>query len=136
MPYPIRFNCESESTLIVFHPEDTIALDTFVMDEEPLTLTPDPDDWVLDSTHVTGIQETTNDGLQVADAGPTIVRGVLALPASPRLRVSASPVLLDVSGRKVLDLHPGSNDVSRLAPGIYFVHEVRARAVRKVVLTD
>jgi|GEM_PF-3140138 hypothetical protein len=30
-------------------------------------------------------------------------------------------VLLDASGRKVLDLTPGPNDASRLAPGVYFV---------------
>jgi hypothetical protein len=30
-------------------------------------------------------------------------------------------VLLDASGRKVLDLTPGPNDASRLAPGAYFV---------------
>jgi hypothetical protein len=45
--------------------------------------------------------------------------------------------LLDVSGRKVLDLHPGANDVRALAPGVYFVREAQARAqaqsVRKVI---
>jgi len=30
-------------------------------------------------------------------------------------------VLLDVSGRKAMELQPGPNDVSRLAPGVYFV---------------
>jgi hypothetical protein len=29
--------------------------------------------------------------------------------------------LLDAAGRKVMDLAPGDNDVSRLAPGVYFV---------------
>jgi hypothetical protein len=49
--------------------------------------------------------------------------------------------LLDISGRKVTDLHAGANDVSRLAPGIYFVREERAQAqaqaqaMRKVILT-
>jgi hypothetical protein len=50
--------------------------------------------------------------------------------------------LLDISGRKVRDLRPGPNDVSRLAPGVYFV-SVRsavsgrrsADAVRKVIVT-
>jgi len=45
--------------------------------------------------------------------------------------------LLDVSGRKVLELHPGANDVRALAPGVYFVREAQAQAqaqaVRKVV---
>jgi len=50
--------------------------------------------------------------------------------------------LLDISGRKVLDLQPGPNDVSRLAPGVYFVRERSAAggrpsavSVRKVVVT-
>jgi hypothetical protein len=44
---------------------------------------------------------------------------------------------LDVSGRKVLDLGPGANDVRALAPGAYFVREAQAQAqaqaVRKVI---
>ncbi|UCG42330.1 MAG: hypothetical protein JSU73_10715 [candidate division WOR-3 bacterium] len=65
---------------------------------------------------------------------PTIVRDVLWLGQS-RDRPSAggtvshpmapartqSPALLDITGRKVMDLQPGPNDISRLAPGIYFV---------------
>ena len=41
-------------------------------------------------------------------------------------------VLMNAAGRKVLDLHPGTNDVGELPSGIYFV---RSRsAVRKVVI--
>jgi hypothetical protein len=48
--------------------------------------------------------------------------------------------LLDISGRQVLDLKPGANDVRALAPGVYFVRELSAaspkpQAVRKVVVT-
>jgi len=46
-----------------------------------------------------------------------------------------SSALLDVSGRKVLDLRPGANDVSRLAPGVYFVREAQTPSVRRVVVT-
>jgi len=28
---------------------------------------------------------------------------------------------MDAAGRKVLDLRPGANDISRLSPGVYFV---------------
>jgi hypothetical protein len=52
---------------------------------------------------------------------PTIVRGVLFLPEASDLKPQASSRLLDISGRRVLDLHPGPNDVSRLASGVYFV---------------
>jgi len=45
--------------------------------------------------------------------------------------------LLDVSGRKAMDLVPGENDVSGLAPGVYFVRnaQAQAQAIRKVVIT-
>jgi len=50
---------------------------------------------------------------------PTIVRGSLNLQLPISNRQSAE--LLDASGRRVADLRPGANDVSRLAPGLYFV---------------
>jgi DNA-binding beta-propeller fold protein YncE len=64
----------------------------------------------------------------------TIVRGVLALPVSPRSRVSGSPCLLDACGRKVLDLRPGRNDVRALPAGVYFVRQVTGNRTTKVVV--
>ena len=45
--------------------------------------------------------------------------------------------LLDISGRKLIDLHPGANDVTALSAGVYFVRDLEAGAgaVRKVVVT-
>jgi hypothetical protein len=50
-------------------------------------------------------------------------------------------VLMNAAGRKVLDLHPGINDVRGLASGVYFVrelsaasHEPSAVSIRKVVI--
>jgi hypothetical protein len=54
---------------------------------------------------------------------PGIVRGVLNLPPAAPGRRQA--VLLDIAGRAVLDLQAGPNDVSRLAPGVYFVVPAR-----------
>ena len=75
------------------------------------------------------------------NVGPAIVRGVLRL--GDRGPETGDRVeLLDISGRKVLDLRPGANDVSHLAPGVYFVSEEpqaasrKPQAVRKVVLTQ
>jgi hypothetical protein len=63
----------------------------------------------------------------------TVVRGVLVLPeASGRILPSTS--LLDISGRVVLHLHPGVNDVRGLAPGVYFVREAQAQAQAQVIL--
>jgi hypothetical protein len=44
--------------------------------------------------------------------------------------------LLDISGRKVLDLKSGANDVSGLSPGVYFVRkaQAQAQAVGKVLI--
>jgi hypothetical protein len=68
---------------------------------------------------------------------PSLVHGVLSLrPAAD----GPQQELLDATGQKVLDLHPGSNDVSRLSPGVYFVSEgsggqgFEGPSVRKVVV--
>jgi YVTN family beta-propeller protein len=85
-----------------------------------------------------GIEETSSGGVSAAKPMPTIVRGVLFLPEAAGRKPQAAS-LLDVSGRKVLDLQPGANDVRALAPGVYFVREVQAQAqaqaVRTVVIT-
>jgi hypothetical protein len=52
----------------------------------------------------------------------TIVRGVLFLAQALGRKPQATS-LLDISGRKVMDLHPGTNGVSSIAPGVYFVRE-------------
>jgi len=83
------------------------------------------------------------DAVQAALLAPraaTILRGVLVLPSASGVERQASGALLDISGRKVLDLLPGPNDVRRLAPGIYFVRQPstasgKASAVTKVVVT-
>ncbi len=58
--------------------------------------------------------------------GSIVARGVLDLPNSSSL--------LDITGRSVLDLHSGANDVRALAPGVYFVRS-EPSAVTKVVVT-
>ena len=45
--------------------------------------------------------------------------------------------LTDAAGRKAMDLRPGANDVSRLAPGVYFITGSGARntaRARKIVI--
>ena len=61
--------------------------------------------------------------LDIPPAGPTVVRGVLWLaPASsPKLQAPCS--LIDISGRKVMELRPGANDVRHLVPGVYFIRK-------------
>ena len=66
----------------------------------------------------------------------TIVRGVLFLPVSSFTLHSS---LFSLSGQKVMSLKPGTNDVSRLSPGVYFVRaesrKLSAVSCHKVVLT-
>jgi hypothetical protein len=75
-------------------------------------------------------------GLQTA----TVVRGVLNLGVDSRQHTAYRAELLDISGRVVLTLKPGANDVRGLAPGAYFVREAKAharvQAVRRVVIPD
>jgi len=67
-----------------------------------------------------------------------IARGVLFLQASPFILHSS---LFDMTGRKVMPLKSGRNDLSRLARGIYFVREAQeqaqaqAQATTKFVIT-
>jgi YVTN family beta-propeller protein len=88
-----------------------------------------------------GIEETPNAEVRTANVA-TVVRGILFLPAVLSLKPQAPSWLLDISGRRVLDLRPGANDVSRLSPGVYFVREERggsreqsAVSIRRVVIT-
>jgi hypothetical protein len=85
-----------------------------------------------------GIEETVLPWASGQRLQRTVVRGVLILPEATG-RTSPSTSLLDVSGRMVLALHPGANDVRALAPGVYFVREAQtqaqAQAVRKVIIT-
>jgi YVTN family beta-propeller protein len=88
----------------------------------------------IEDTLVGGIQGSGGRCQVSSRVGPTVVRNVLVWsPTTPSLRNNGQdrdcpseggPVpalLLDVSGRKVLDLHPGENDLRALAPGAYFL---------------
>ncbi|HDR00104.1 MAG TPA: hypothetical protein ENN51_07475 [candidate division WOR-3 bacterium] len=65
--------------------------------------------------HAIGVSEEPGPrGPEPAQGFATIVRGRLYLEAG-------RPVLLDATGRRVMELRPGENDLTRLAPGVYFV---------------
>jgi hypothetical protein len=89
---------------------------------------------------ITAVSEMMKLEVRMANSGATVVRGVLFLPEASGPRPQAAS-LSDISGRKVLDLKPGANDVRALAPGVYFVREElqasshKPPAVRKVVVT-
>jgi hypothetical protein len=60
--------------------------------------------------------------------GPTLVRGIL------RLEGGGQAALVDALGRRVMSLRDGANDVSRLAPGIYFVRGQGRGASERIVI--
>ena len=106
--------------------------------------------WMTTSTQNSEIWFATNNPAAIAeqpvqqlvDVQPsaTIVRRVLFLAERPSSSPSAS-YLLDISGRQVVALKPGANDVSRLSPGVYFIREglgIRGEGpgkTRKIVVT-
>ncbi|UCG42703.1 MAG: T9SS type A sorting domain-containing protein, partial [candidate division WOR-3 bacterium] len=66
----------------------------------------------------------------------TVCRGVLRLADGSRETVDRA-WLLDVTGRKVMELAPEQNDIRHLAPGIYFLRSTEGgtrSAVTKVVI--
>jgi len=82
------------------------------------------------SSSITVIRDTF--GMGVEESQPqatghkpqaTVVRGVLDLEVDSRQQAEYRAELLDASGRKVMDLKPGANDVRALAPGVYFVRD-------------
>jgi DNA-binding beta-propeller fold protein YncE len=87
---------------------------------------------VLKDTAVVGVADRPR-GLQTR-VQATMVRGVLFLPGDPGSKPQATAFLLDISGRRVLDLRPGDNDVRRLPAGVYFVRQFASNATTKVVV--
>ena len=104
--------------------------------------------WGLFEPPTGGIEEKPNGEVRATTRMPTIIRGVLVLGAvdsRQNTAYGAAPSdggrcgqLLDAAGRKVVELKRGANDVSRIPPGIYFVHstiDIRNPAITKVVVT-
>jgi hypothetical protein len=89
---------------------------------------------------VDAMEEGQPAAVPAARPAATIVHNVLLLPATSNSK--APGWLLDAAGRKVTELRPGTNDVSGLAPGVYFVRAQNSRMlgfkdsrVAKVIVT-
>jgi DNA-binding beta-propeller fold protein YncE len=79
-------------------------------------------------------------GLQARPAETTQPRRFQTLlNRSTPLRSPADATLFDATGRRAAALKDGANDISHLAPGVYFVRaaqaQAQAQAIRKVVVT-
>jgi DNA-binding beta-propeller fold protein YncE len=73
------------------------------------------------------------DWVEASAVGPATSQATIANTAL-RLPGSSEAVLYDINGRRVGTLQPGSNDVSRLSPGVYFLTRTGQRTT-KVVIT-
>jgi len=79
----------------------------------------------------TGVVEREKREVRRVKDGATVVRGVLFLPEARGEKRESRSELLDITGRKMLDLHHGGDDVSALAPGVYFVRAEPSAASRQ-----
>jgi YVTN family beta-propeller protein len=77
---------------------------------------------VLRDSGGVGIEESFKPRASSSKPAPTLVRGMLFLAERPSSSASTS-WLLDISGREVMELRSGANDVRALAPGVYFIRE-------------
>lgn len=120
-PVPVFADGTSADTTVTIEPLANPQVDTFTVAERPVRLIVDPDDWILDSSYVTtvAVAEQTRPTANGSRLTASLVRGVLTLPQSRAPR--PAPLLVNAVGRSVLALKPGLNDVSRFAPGVYFV---------------
>jgi hypothetical protein len=81
----------------------------------------------------TGLQESLKPQAPSPKLGASIVRGVLWLESTSGLKPQASSWLLDLAGRRVLELQPGANDVRRLNAGVYFLRRDGGRTAKIVI---
>jgi hypothetical protein len=88
--------------------------------------------WDIHATSVpsTGVERAIEPQLSGPGSQATIIRSSLLLPASFFTHHSS---LIASDGRKVLDLHPGPNDIRRLPPGVYCIRA--PSAVTKVIVS-
>ena len=153
--------CTYDSSAAIIDCEKDSVITTIAVGEQPIAMAWNPVDMrtyvanreghsisvIRDSLRV-GVEEMAIGDWRLANRA-TVIRGVLVLPRDglgtrsagtghdPESSADSGHVplsraaLLDVSGRKVMDLHPGANDVSRLAPGIYFVRSGPSAVSRK-----
>jgi YVTN family beta-propeller protein len=90
---------------------------------------------VLRDSILVGLEETSQ-SCPVSYVGSTVVR------RGAPMRISAAGELWDASGRRAANLKPGPNNISHLAPGVYFLRGPGTEdgrptaAVRKVMIAE
>ena len=89
---------------------------------------------VIRDSVVPGVSENPPSRQVSGKPGPTIARAVLHMPKTGMTKAPYAMTLLDISGRRVLDLHPGENGISHLSPGVYFWKDRRTDQTGRVVV--
>jgi photosystem II stability/assembly factor-like uncharacterized protein len=88
---------------------------------------------ILKTGYGGGIEEREKSEVRRVKPGATLIRGMLDLGAYSRQHSAYRAELLDAAGRKAVALRAGANDVSRLPPGVYFVHSTLANRHSTIV---
>jgi YVTN family beta-propeller protein len=148
------FTRRNDNMVVTIDGVSNQIVDSVIVDAGPTCLVLNPQQhrvysanmWSSDvsviSDSALGVAELRRVAVRNPRPAATIVRGVLVLGAvGSRQNTVDRAGLLDITGRKVLELKTGANDVSRLAPGVYFIREQptvsgkpSAVFVRKVVI--
>jgi len=81
----------------------------------------------------TGVQDSHRDSKTRPGLCASLCRGVLFLPDEAN-RQQQTTSLLDVTGRRVMDLNVGENDVSLVPPGVYVIDTGRGLRAKVVKL--
>jgi hypothetical protein len=81
-----------------------------------------------------GIADGHRPTVAVPSHATSIVRDVLYLRLAPDMKGEPSGALLDITGRQVLDLHPGANSIKCIAAGVYFMHAGIYAAIQRVAV--
>jgi len=147
IPFPVRFNCANESTVSTLYPEDTLLIDTFNFAQEVFSLTPDPDNWILDSCYVNqvGIAEFAQFSPFCFQFQPNPGKDRIHFyPGCPR---AAGLKIYNQAGRLVFATVPKTREYvwdrtdtkgKRLPAGVYFVRLVteEPKPLTKLILLD
>lgn len=80
-----------------------------------------------------GTEESEPEWCMRSLSGTRVVRGMLVLQAADS-GLSSCAFLYDMTGRRVMALVPGANDIRQLAPGVYFLYQPSDEKDGKVVL--
>ncbi len=142
IPLPVRFNLAGESVLVTLYPRDTVHLDTFIFAREPLLLTVDPDNWILDSTTVNqvGIDELTSlVPARIVAVNPNPAKNRVCFTGSGKLGMPLE--IYDRGGRLVAVIPANSGKIvwqrtdregRRVPAGVFFAR-IRGRGDEPVI---